>query len=239
MLKDTQRRLAEDEINTATFLAVGCGAIPFAMVDIATTMAVQMRMLKKLCAIYEVKWDDHFMKSLLGSVLGNVAKRMGASMMKNIPFVGQTLGSFTNAMLSGMSTYAIGNAFVRYMQVNSAVKSVKDIDVKDFTSMYESFEKQADSIKTTLKKKLRDLMGGEESEAKPETTAQAKPKESIAKYGERMFTTKEKYMAWLHKSNPMLNGEKPIDLLLSEDEKDHEKVRRLITLHFEGRKAKA
>lgn len=235
MLKDTQRRLAEDEINTATLLAVGCGAIPFAMVDIATTMAVQMRMLKKLCAIYEVKWDDHFMKSLLGSVLGNVAKRMGASMVKSIPFVGQTLGSFTNAMLSGMSTYAIGNAFVRYMQVNSAVKSVKDIDVKNFTSMYESFEKQAESIKATLKKKLQDLMGG----AGSETTAEAKPKESIAKYGERMFLTKEKYMAWLHKNNPMLNGEKPIDLLLSENEKDHEKVRRLITLHFESKKAKA
>jgi hypothetical protein len=164
---------------------------------------------------------------------------MGASMMKNIPFVGQTLGSFTNAMLSGMSTYAIGNAFVRYMQVNSAVKSVKDINVKDFTSMYESFEKQAESIKATLKKKLRDLMGGEGPEAKSEAAAEAKPKESVAKYGERMFTTKEKYMTWLHKNNPMLNGEKPIDLLLSEDEKDHEKVRRLITLHFEGRKAKA
>jgi len=159
MQTETQHKLAEKEINSSILISAGCGAIPVSYIDIAATITTQMRMVKNLCDIYEVKWDEHIMKGLLSSVLGNIGKRMGASMLKSIPIIGPIAGGFTNAILSGVSTYAIGHAFIKYIQLNSSIKSVKDIDVKAFTSIYDDFNKKASSVAQMIKDKLRGVGG--------------------------------------------------------------------------------
>jgi len=237
MQTETQHKLAEKEINSSILISAGCGAIPVSYIDIAATITTQMRMVKNLCDIYEVKWDEHIMKGLLSSVLGNIGKRMGASMLKSIPIIGPIAGGFTNAILSGVSTYAIGHAFIKYIQLNSSIKSVKDIDVKAFTSIYDDFNKKASSVAQMIKDKLRGV-GGTPNDT--EKAPKQEDSESVVKYGERIFGAKEKFHSWLNKANPLIEGKKPIELLLSTEASDHEKVRRLIQIHAESKtKAKA
>lgn len=237
MQSETQRKLAEKEINGSVLLSAGCGAIPVAYIDIAATTAVQAKMIRNLCEIYEVKWDENIIKSLLGSILSNLGKRMGASMVKSIPLIGTIIGGAANAILSGVSTYAMGHAFIKYMSVNSTVKNVKDINIPAFGKMYDSFSTQTDSIAKTLRDRVRKAWNGESAD--PVATKTAAPKEKITVYGERAFGTKEKFHLWLNRANPLIKERKPIELLLSDSVEEQEQVRRLIDLHFEGKKVKA
>lgn len=216
---ETQQLLAEKKINGSVLLAAGCGAIPISYIDVGSTMAVQLRMIKDLCDIYEVEWDEHVVKGLVASAVGNIGKRMGASMLKSIPIVGTVIGGFANATLSGVSTYAMGHAFVKYMNVNSTVKSVKDIDMGVLSGMSANIVKQTADIARTIREKLLTR-----------TPKSASNDTSIIEQGEKVFGSKEKFNAWLNTKNPILGGAKPLELLLSADDKDHERIKRLIAL---------
>ncbi len=229
MEKEIQRKLADKEITNSALLSAGCGAIPVAYLDVAGTIAIQTRMIKNLCDIYGVQWDEHIVKGLLGSVLGNIGKRTIASMIKSIPLVGQTIGSFANAMLSYASSIALGRAFVKYMEVNSTIKSVKDIDLGVFTDFYNSFSSQASAMAEGVREKLR---GQKKDQSQPHSSD---GKEPLTKYGERIFGSQEKFTAWMNKPNAMIQNKKPIDLFMSSKEEDHDKVRRLITVYAESK----
>jgi len=216
---ETQQLLAEKKINGSVLLAAGCGAIPISYIDVGSTMAVQLRMIKDLCDIYEVEWDEHVVKGLVASAVGNIGKRMGASMLKSIPIVGTVIGGFANATLSGVSTYAMGHAFVKYMNVNSTVKSVKDIDMGVLSGMSANIVKQTADIARTIREKLLTRT--------PKSASNDTP---IIEQGEKVFGSKEKFNAWLNTKNPILGGAKPLELLLSADDKDHERIKRLIAL---------
>lgn len=223
MRTETQRLLAEKQINSSTLMAAGCGAIPVSYVDIGSTVVVQMNMMKNLCDIYEVKWDDHAMKGLLASAVGNIGKRTGASMLKSIPIVGTILGGFANATLSGISTYAMGHAFVKYMKMNNTVNSLKDIDLGVMSSMGVDILKRAGDVANTIKEKVRSVKE-DVGEASSGTHV------PIFARGEKAFGGKDKFNAWLNTKNPILGGAKPIELLLSSDESENAKLSKLIDL---------
>lgn len=222
MDKELIQRLAEKEVNKSALLAAGCGAIPSPYLDVASTIAVQLNMVKNLCELYSVEWNEHVGKGLIGAVLGNIGKRTVASMVKSVPLIGQTVGSFANATLSYVSTVALGKAFMKYMEVNKTVKNVKDIDFGILTDMYNGFSSQASSFADVIKKKI-----GKQANAGGE--------EPLTVYGERMFAGKEGFEKWLYASNPLFDGNKPITLLLSTKQEDHDKLRRLIQLGTEKR----
>jgi uncharacterized protein (DUF697 family) len=221
MDKELIQRLAEKEINKSAILAAGCGAIPTPYLDVAGTIALQMNMVKNLCELYEVEWNEHIGKGLIGAVLGNIGKRTVASMVKSVPIIGTAIGGFANATLSYASTVAMGKTFMKYMDVNKTVKNVKDIDLGIFSDMYKGFSSQATSFTEAIKKK----MGAGQSESKqPET---------LTAFGERSFGSKANFEAWLQKPNSLLEGGKPINLLFSTKTEDHDKLRRLIELNAE------
>lgn len=218
MRSETQRLLADKKINGSVLMAAGCGAIPISYIDVGSTMAVQIKMLKDLCDIYEVEWDDHVVKGLLASTAGNIGKRMGASMLKSIPIIGTVVGGFANATLSGISTYVIGHAFVRYMNANAALKSVKDIDMKVFSGMGADAMKQATGMVDTIKKRFfkQSESGSEEG--------------TLIEYGEKTLGSSQNFSSWLNTENPILGGSKPVDLLLSDNEDDRKRLRSLLEL---------
>lgn len=231
MDKELIHRLAEKEINKSALLAAGCGAIPTPYIDVAGTIVVQMNMTKNLCELYSVEWNEHVVKGLIGSILGNIGKRTVASMAKSVPLIGTAIGGFANATLSYASTIALGKAFVKYMELNKTVKSVKDIDLGIFTDMYKSFSSQASSFSDVIKEKL----GGQ----RPKTEPSNGGKEPLINYGERIFGGKGKFEAWLQKPHSLLQEKKPISLLLSTKVEDHGMLRRLIEIHADKEAVKA
>ena len=225
MNKELQNKLADKEVNQAILLATGCGAIPAPIIDMGATIFVQMRMMRNLCDIYEVKWDEHIGKSFIGSIVGTLGKRAGASMLKSIPIAGSIVGGFANAILSGASTYAMGNAFIKYMQMNSAVKSLGDIDKKVFGGLYEDMSKQTGSIMNMIRQKLF----GQKMEEKTQSQSSI----NLSALGKQTFGDDAKFFEWLRTPNQMMENKLPIELMLSSDEKDHVKLKRLIEIHAE------
>ena len=229
MQNETKRKLAEKVIDRQVLMSVGCGAIPIPLLDMAAVFGIKKKMIRDLCLIYEVEFNEHIAKSLLASTVGTIGRRMGASFFKSIPFIGSVIGGVASATLSGVSTYAMGHAFMRYMEVNASVKSLKDIDTKVFGSLFDSISKQAETIKERIKGKVGVIPSEEPVVAR---------QESILAYGTRAFGGYEKFQDWLKKPNSFLSGEKPMSLMLSEKEEDQSVLRRLIQLHFEETKSK-
>lgn len=220
MKKQLRDSLAAKEVDSSTFYACGCGAIPIPLVDVGATIAVQMRMINNLCDIYELERDDHVVKGLIGSVAGNIGKRTLASMLKTIPIIGTSIGSFANAALSGASTYALGHAFIKYVAMDKTLKTVGDIDISTMTNIYQKMSKQASDFVASIKVK-----GGANSEMSEQ------PEKGVFEEGVIAFGTSEKFQAWLGTPNVVIGGKRPFDLFSSANKEDETTLRNLIRLH--------
>lgn len=107
---------AQGAVRNNMYWAMGVGAIPFPIVDIVAVTAVQLDMIKRLCNIYGVNYSENSGKSTISAIATSTLSRIGANIVKGIPFLGQIIGGFSMSILSGASTYAIGQAFISHFE---------------------------------------------------------------------------------------------------------------------------
>jgi len=105
------RSVADRFIRDHVIYAIGAGAIPVPLLDIAAIVAVQVDLVRALARVYEIQFDDATGKALIISLVGASATRIGASALKAAPVVGLVPGVVLQAGLAGASTYAIGHLF--------------------------------------------------------------------------------------------------------------------------------
>ena len=118
-----QSIMADDTIDSHVLWAMGAGAIPLPILDVAAVTAIQLNMFKELCMIYQVDYNESFAKNLISSVAGATLARIGASFIKAIPGIGSLLGSVPMVVLSGASTYAIGQVFKQHLEIGGMMSS--------------------------------------------------------------------------------------------------------------------
>jgi len=92
------------------------GVIAAPLLDVVGVTAVQVQMLRRLCRIYGVDYDEQMGKSLIGAIVGAyVPARLGYGglglALAAIPVVGPILGIATLPGFNAASTYAIGTIF--------------------------------------------------------------------------------------------------------------------------------
>jgi uncharacterized protein (DUF697 family) len=92
------------------------GVIAAPLLDVVGVTAVQVQMLRRLCRIYGVDYDEQMGKSLIGAIAGAyVPARLGYGglglALALIPVVGPILGIATLPGFNAASTYAIGGLF--------------------------------------------------------------------------------------------------------------------------------
>ncbi|MGE5497679.1 MAG: YcjF family protein, partial [Syntrophothermus sp.] len=91
--------------------SMGAGLIPVPFVDLAAVSGVQLKMLKDMAEIYDIKFAENKGKSIVSALLGSIipnslsAGNMG-SLLKMIPLVGPVLGGLSMSIFSGAATYA-------------------------------------------------------------------------------------------------------------------------------------
>jgi uncharacterized protein (DUF697 family) len=100
--------------------SAGAGIIPLPGIDLTALLAVQLRMLAKLAALYEVPFREQAAKSLIASLLGvalpaSVAGGI-ASSVKAIPVIGTLVGIATLPALGAATTYAVGKVFITHFE---------------------------------------------------------------------------------------------------------------------------
>ena len=120
--------------------SMGAGLIPIPVADFFAVGAVQLDMVRQLCKLYSVDFKETEGKALISALAGSGLARLGASgAAKLIPGLGTIVGGVTMSVLSGASTYALGQVFKRHFETGG---TFLDFDVDRLRKYYaEQFEK--------------------------------------------------------------------------------------------------
>ncbi len=118
-----QSSTADSSIDSHVLWAMGAGAIPLPILDMAAVTAIQLNMFKELCMIYQVDYNESFGKNLISSLTGATLAKIGASFIKAIPGVGSLLGGVPMVVLSGASTYGMGQVFKKHLEIGGMMSA--------------------------------------------------------------------------------------------------------------------
>ena len=138
---------------------MGAGLVPIPILDIAAVTAVQMDMVKQLSWLYGIQHPGSFDKSLITALTGSVFARIGASFIKAIPIVGSVLGGVSMAMMSGASTYAVGQVFKRHFESGGDFSNFNPSSARVlFEEEYEIGKQKAESWKQEDKSDIKKMI---------------------------------------------------------------------------------
>lgn len=137
MEQNTRSEAADDIIRNHIIYSVGGGIIPVPLLDIAAVSAIQLDMLKQLAKVYDIEFSNEAGKAYVSAIAGTTIARMGASLVKAIPGIGSLIGGVSMPILSGASTYALGQVFKTHFEsggklADISMEKAKDIFKKEF-----------------------------------------------------------------------------------------------------------
>jgi uncharacterized protein (DUF697 family) len=120
--------------------SMGAGLIPIPIADFVAVGAIQLAMVKQLCSLYDIDFKENEGKAIITSLTGTGLAKVGARVaVKFIPGLGSVIGGVTMSILSGASTYALGEAFKKHFETGG---TILDFDLKRLKKVYdEKFEK--------------------------------------------------------------------------------------------------
>lgn len=173
--------------------SMGAGMIPIPLADFFAVSAIQLDMIRQLCKLYDIDFKETEGKALISSLTGAGLARLGARAIKFIPGVGSLIGGITLVILSGGSTYALGEVFKKHFETGG---TILDFDPERLKKMYnEKFEKgkqYARDIQKEQKKKEEAVKKVEKNEADSEIVKQLKELAELKKDG---IITEEEFVA--------------------------------------------
>lgn len=146
-LKDAQGQHSDSVIRNHVLWSMGAGAfIPVPFLDSVGVAAIQLDMVRQLSKIYNINFEDTKYKAIVSSILGTFLARAGAkSLIKLIPIAGSYIGGAAMGILSGASTYTLGELFKNHFENGG---TMLDIDIDRMKRQFaEKFEKNKDIVK--------------------------------------------------------------------------------------------
>ena len=134
--------------------SMGAGLIPIPIADFFAVSAIQLDMVRQLCNLYEINYKDTEGKAMITSLSGSMLAKIGARTIKFIPGVGSVIGGVTLAILSGASTYALGEVFKKHFETGGTFLDFDPGRLKKmYNEMFEKGKKYAQEIKEEQDKK--------------------------------------------------------------------------------------
>ena len=122
--------------------SMGAGFIPVPILDFFAVSAIQLDMIRQMCKVYDIDFKETEGKAIITALTGSGLARIGARAVKFIPGVGSILGGVTMAVLSGGSTYALGEVFKKHFETGGTFLDFDPGRLKKFYD--EKFEKGKD-----------------------------------------------------------------------------------------------
>ncbi len=110
-----KKKQADGIITSHVLLSMGGGLIPLPLVDVATVTYVQLDMLEQLARLYGVSYSVSMGRSFITALAGTTVAKLGASAIKAIPGIGTAIGTVSMSVLSGATTYALGQVAIGQM----------------------------------------------------------------------------------------------------------------------------
>jgi uncharacterized protein (DUF697 family) len=132
--------------------AAGVGLLGFSFLNFAGVTAIQVEMVKRLCAKYDKTFSETAAKNIISGLLSSVGATLAAPFVSDvalaIPLVGFPLAVATKPVINGITTYALGHVFaVHFAKGGSLVGVAADELAKSFSdSLQEARNKMASVI---------------------------------------------------------------------------------------------
>ena len=161
-----QQEMEEQANKTVTkyvLLSMGAGAVPIPLLDIAALTAVQLSMLREMCEDYQVAYSEISGKMLIDEIAGTSLIKIGASLIKTIPGLGTLIGGIPMIVVSGASTYALGQVFIKHLNSGGTLENFNVSDAR------EVFKKEFEKGKE-FAEKLRQQQKGSGNSSKESST---------------------------------------------------------------------
>ncbi len=173
--------------------SMGMGLIPVPIVDFFAVGAIQLDMVRQLCKLYEVDFKENDIKAIVSSLTGSGLARLGAQAVKFIPGVGSVWGGITMSVLSGATTYAIGQVFKKHFEKGG---TVLDFDVERLRKMYDDlFEKgKKEAVKMNNdKRQKKEKSPSAKDSSENEATSKINRLKDLADLKEKGLITEEEF----------------------------------------------
>ncbi|MBD3267159.1 DUF697 domain-containing protein [bacterium] len=144
------------------YWAMGIGVIPIPIVDIFGVAGFQIKAIKELSDLYEIRFNRHLVKNILASLLGGLSTPFLAgglfwSVTKIIPGLGSAAGVISTPIMAGAVTYALGKVFIQHFESGGTFLNFDPEAVRDYfnTQIKEGVEvaKEAKKDNETTSKK--------------------------------------------------------------------------------------
>jgi uncharacterized protein (DUF697 family) len=126
-----KRRKALAVIRNYTLLSGGVGAVPVPILDLATMLALQMLLVRKLASLYNIPYAGQRAKSAVAGLLcGFEGGFFGFYALKMIPILGYAVMPAVNAAVC----YALGKVFIQHFESGG---TFLDFDPKKVRAYFE------------------------------------------------------------------------------------------------------
>ena len=145
---------AQNIVKNNIITSLASGLVPIPLFDIISLTNIQFHMIQALAEHYEVPVDN-ISRSLITSVISGsipVITLLGAgSLLKSIPSIGSLAGSGSVSIISGATTYAVGQVFIRHFEQGGTLNDFDSSSAKDY------FKEQLTAGKSVASDLLKDL----------------------------------------------------------------------------------
>ncbi|MDC3955512.1 YcjF family protein [Polyangium jinanense] len=144
-----RERRAEAILRRNVLWALVAGVLPVPAVDLVAIKGIQLKMLKELADLYEVKFTRDVAKALLGSLVSStwsvgVGATLGYGFAKFVPVVGSALGLLSTPLIAGATTHALGKVFVMHFETGGTFLNF------DPNAMRSHFRSELEKAKETV-----------------------------------------------------------------------------------------
>ena len=142
--------------------SMGAGLIPLPIADFFAVSAIQLDMVRQLCKLYEIDFKETESKAVISSLTSSLVAKVGTrAALKLIPGIGTVLGGATMAVLSGASTYAVGQAFKKHFETGG---TFLDFDLNRLRKVYDEMFEKGKEVASNVKHKQEEQQKAGQSE---------------------------------------------------------------------------
>lgn len=130
-----QRKVDQIIIDSAIWSSVG-GIVPIPFFDIASVMAIQLKMINELSYQYDIAFRQDLGKEVIMALLGGImtdylGKKTFSSMVTTFA-VGSDFKQIATSLWAGVLTYAVGKVFQRHFESGGTLLNFKSSEYRDF-----------------------------------------------------------------------------------------------------------
>ncbi len=153
---------AQNIVKNNVMTSMASGLIPVPLFDMITLTNIQFHMIQTLAEHYEVPVDN-INRSLITSLISGslpVASMLGlGSIFKSVPGIGTLAGSGSVLILSGATSYAVGQVFIKHFEEGGTLQDFNPSNAKKyFSDEFKKGKEIARELVQELKNKKEDKL---------------------------------------------------------------------------------